>query len=53
MRRRVFLVPTLLALGFAFLYVPILTLIIFSFNNSKLVTEIGRASCRERVFRAV
>jgi putrescine transport system permease protein len=37
-RRRVFLVPTLLALGFAFLYVPILTLIIFSFNNSRLVT---------------
>lgn len=38
MRRRVFLVPSMLAFGFAFLYVPILTLIIFSFNNSRLVT---------------
>ncbi len=38
MRRRSFLVPTLLALGFAFLYVPILTLIVYSFNNSRLVT---------------
>lgn len=38
MRRRVFLVPTMLALGFAFLYVPILTLIVYSFNNSRLVT---------------
>jgi putrescine transport system permease protein len=37
-RRRAFLVPTLLALGFAFLYVPILTLIGYSFNNSRLVT---------------
>jgi len=37
-RRRVFLVPTLLALGFAFLYVPILTLVVYSFNNSRLVT---------------
>ena len=38
MRRRVFLVPTVMALGYAFLYVPILTLIIYSFNNSRLVT---------------
>lgn len=38
MRRRAFLVPTLLALGFAFLYVPILTLVGYSFNNSRLVT---------------
>ena len=38
MRRRTYLVPTLLALGFAFLYVPILTMIVFSFNNSRLVT---------------
>ncbi len=29
---------TALALGFAFLYVPILLMIFFSFNNSKLVT---------------
>ena len=38
MRRRAFLVSTLLALGFAFLYVPILTLVGYSFNNSRLVT---------------
>ncbi len=31
-------VPTMLALGFAFLYVPILSMMFFSFNNSKLVT---------------
>jgi putrescine transport system permease protein len=37
-KRRAFFVPTAMALGFAFLYVPILTLIIYSFNNSRLVT---------------
>jgi putrescine transport system permease protein len=37
-RQRTFFVPTMLALGFAFLYVPILTMIVFSFNNSRLVT---------------
>jgi putrescine transport system permease protein len=36
--RRSFFVPTALAFGFAFLYVPILSLIAFSFNNSRLVT---------------
>jgi len=35
---RKFFVPTMLAFGFAFLYVPILSMIFFSFNNSKLVT---------------
>jgi putrescine transport system permease protein len=29
---------TMLALGFAFLYIPILSLIVYSFNESKLVT---------------
>src|SRR5215204_4289133 len=29
---------TMLALGFVFLYVPILSMIFFSFNNSRLVT---------------
>jgi putrescine transport system permease protein len=38
MRQRSFLVPTLMAFGFAFLYVPILSMILFSFNNSRLVT---------------
>jgi putrescine transport system permease protein len=36
--RRSYLVPSLLAFGFAFLYVPILSMILFSFNNSRLVT---------------
>ncbi len=27
-----------LALGFAFLYIPILSLVVYSFNESKLVT---------------
>jgi putrescine transport system permease protein len=36
-RRRLFS-PVALALGFAFLYVPILSMIVFSFNNSRLVT---------------
>jgi putrescine transport system permease protein len=36
--RRSFFVPTMLAFGFAFLYVPILSMIVYSFNNSRLVT---------------
>ena len=36
-----------LGLIFIFLYAPIVTLIVLSFNASK--TQIGRASCRERV----
>ncbi len=35
---RKFFVPTMLAFGFAFLYVPILSMMVFSFNFSKLVT---------------
>ncbi|MFT3907599.1 MAG: ABC transporter permease subunit [Steroidobacteraceae bacterium] len=38
MRRRSFMVPTLAGFGFAFLYIPIVSLIIYSFNNSRLVT---------------
>jgi len=30
--------PALLAAGFAFLYLPILLLVVFSFNESRLVT---------------
>lgn len=37
-RRRAILVPSLLAFGFAFLYLPILSMIGFSFNASRLVT---------------
>ena len=37
MRRGAF-VTTLMVLGFVFLYVPILLMVVFSFNNSRLVT---------------
>ena len=36
--KRGWLVTTLMVLGFVFLYVPILLMIVFSFNNSRLVT---------------
>jgi putrescine transport system permease protein len=36
--RRSILVPSIMAFGFAFLYVPILAMIGYSFNNSRLVT---------------
>jgi len=36
--RRSVLVPSVMAFGFAFLYVPILAMIGYSFNNSRLVT---------------
>ncbi|MBL0370730.1 ABC transporter permease [Rhizobium sp. KVB221] len=38
--------PIALSLGFAFLYIPILILIIYSFNDSKLVTVWGGFSTR-------
>jgi putrescine transport system permease protein len=38
MRRRSILLPSILALGFAFLYVPIVSMIVYSFNASRLVT---------------
>jgi putrescine transport system permease protein len=38
LRQRSFFVPAVLVLGFLFLYVPILSMILFSFNNSRLVT---------------
>lgn len=36
--RRSFLVTTLMSFGFAFLYIPILSLVVYSFNESRLVT---------------
>ena len=36
--RRTYFVPAVLILGFLFLYVPILSMVFFSFNNSRLVT---------------
>jgi putrescine transport system permease protein len=38
MQRRSLFVLSALAFGFAFLYIPILSMIVFSFNESKLVT---------------
>ena len=36
--RRSFFILTCMAFGFAFLYIPILSMVVFSFNASKLVT---------------
>ena len=41
--RRSVLVPSALAFGFAFLYVPILSMMVYSFNASRLVTVWDRA----------
>ena len=38
MKRRGLFLPLALVLGYAFLYAPIVTLIVYSFNKSKLVT---------------
>jgi putrescine transport system permease protein len=46
MQRRSFFVLTMLAFGFAFLYIPILSMIVFSFNVSKLVTVWGGFSTK-------
>ena len=37
-QRRSFVVLTAMAFGFAFLYIPILSMVVYSFNHSKLVT---------------
>jgi putrescine transport system permease protein len=44
--RRSFLVTTLMSLGFAFLYIPILSMVLFSFNESRLVTVWGGFSTK-------
>lgn len=38
MRRRSWLLPIATILGFAFLYVPIISMVVFSFNENRLVT---------------
>ena len=43
---RSFFLLTALVLGFAFLYIPILSMIVFSFNESKLVTVWGGFSVK-------
>jgi putrescine transport system permease protein len=45
-RRQPFLLLTLLLFGYAFLYVPIISLIVYSFNVSRLVTVWGGFSTR-------
>ena len=44
--------PSMLAFGFAFLYVPIVSLIVYSFNDSRLVTVWARLLDAEVVRRA-
>lgn len=44
--RKGILLPAIVILGFAFLYAPILSLVIFSFNESKLVTVWGGFSTK-------
>ena len=44
--RRSRVLPALLSIGFAFLYIPILSVIVYSFNNSRLVTVWGGFSAR-------
>ena len=44
--RRGFFLPTAMLLGYGFLYVPILSVIVYSFNESKLVTVWAGFSAR-------
>ncbi|MBF0093917.1 MAG: ABC transporter permease subunit [Alphaproteobacteria bacterium] len=44
--RRTFLLYTVLAFGYAFLYGPILSLVVYSFNESRLVTVWSRFSTK-------
>lgn len=46
MNRRPMFLVTVLCFGFAFLYVPILSMIVFSFNNSRLATVWGGFSTK-------
>ena len=46
MNRRPIFVPAMMTLGFLFLYVPILLLIVYSFNESRLVTVWGGFSTK-------
>jgi len=44
--RRSWFLPTIAVLGFAFLYLPIVSLVVFSFNESRLVTVWSRFSLK-------
>jgi putrescine transport system permease protein len=45
-KRRPIFVPAMMTLGFLFLYVPILLLVVYSFNESRLVTVWGGFSTK-------
>ncbi len=45
-QKRSFFVLTMMVFGFAFLYIPILSLIVYSFNESRLVTVWGGFSTK-------
>jgi putrescine transport system permease protein len=45
-KRRSLLLLTIVAFGYAFLYVPIISVMIYSFNGSRLVTLWGGFSLR-------
>lgn len=45
-RRRPIFVPAMMVAGFLFLYIPILSLIVYSFNESRLVTVWGGFSTK-------
>ena len=42
MKRRSLLLLTIAVFGYALLYVPIISVVIYSFNDSRLVTLVGR-----------
>ena len=46
MKRKGWFLPIMATLGFAFLYAPIVSLVVFSFNESRLVTVWGGFSTR-------
>lgn len=46
MQRKGWFLPIMAALGFGFLYAPIVSLVVFSFNDSRLVTVWGGFSTR-------
>ena len=46
MKRNNTLLITILAFGFAFFYVPILSMIVYSFNSSRLATVWGGFSTK-------
>ena len=52
MRHRSIGLLSIAAFGYAFLYVPIVSVVIYSFNDSRLVTLWGGFSIRFRTLRS-